>query len=130
MTTTNKTWGFVLTGINGFIAVVLGAFGAHGLKGSLDERLWSAYNTAVDYHFYHTLALMGCALAMYQLGWRGLKWAAVSFQLGIFLFSGSLYAMALGAPNWLGPITPIGGVFFMLGWILLAVTAVKHSRAL
>jgi uncharacterized membrane protein YgdD (TMEM256/DUF423 family) len=112
--------------INGLAAVGFGAFGAHGLKNSISASLLSAFETAVQYHFYHTLALLGVAVLMLQFGQKtSLQISAGLFAVGILLFSGSLYAMALGGPSWLGPITPIGGLAFLAGWIALLVAAVK-----
>lgn len=116
----------LLSSISGFLAVALGAFGAHGLKNTLSDSLLSAFQTGVQYHFYHTLALLLTAVLMFrypQIKW--LEWSGILFLLGIVLFSGSLYAMALGGPRWLGPVTPIGGLCFMAGWLLLAIASTK-----
>jgi uncharacterized membrane protein YgdD (TMEM256/DUF423 family) len=111
---------------SGLIAVVLGAFGAHGLKGRLDAAMLSAYETAVQYHFYHTLALLGLAVLMQRVGEKTLIMASgYLFIAGILLFSGSLYALALGGPRWLGPITPVGGLAFMAAWLLLLIAALR-----
>lgn len=116
----------ILVTVNGFIAVVLGAFGAHGLKNKLSESLLSAYQTGVQYHFYHTFALFGLALLMFHFGQRSIFQVSASlFLLGIILFCGSLYALALGGPSWLGPITPLGGLAFLAGWVSLLIAAVK-----
>ncbi len=115
-----------ISAINGFLAVALGAFGAHGLKGKLAENLFSAYETGVQYHFYHALALLGVALLMQRFqestaflvsGWL--------FIVGILLFSGSLYGLALGGSKILGPITPMGGACFLAGWVALFVGTLK-----
>jgi len=116
----------ILAAVNGFLAVALGAFGAHGLKPKLPANLLSAFETGVQYHFYHTLALFGVALLIDRLGPK--PWLNASgwlFAAGIVLFSGSLYALALGAPKWLGPITPLGGLAFLAGWIALLVAAIR-----
>lgn len=106
-----------LASLSGLSAVILGAFGAHGLQGRLPEHLLNAYNTGVDYHFFHTLALLAVALLVLQYGQqRTLLVAAAGFLTGIALFSGSLYLLALGAPRWIGPVTPLGGISFMVGW--------------
>ena len=106
----------LLVGITGASAVLLGAFGAHALRGVLDERGVELWHTAVNYHFWHALALW---LALSCLGAPHRRHAIVAFGLGIVLFSGSLYALALGAPRWFGAITPLGGVAFIAGWLLL-----------
>ena len=104
---------------NGFLAVSLGAFGAHGLKKILSEASLTTWQTAVQYHFYHTLALLGVALLLRTHHSTLLHYSGYGFCAGLILFSGSLYGLALGGPKWLGPITPLGGLFFMIGWGLL-----------
>ncbi len=117
----------ILAAANGLLAVCLGAFGAHGLKNKISANLLSAYETAVQYHFYHTFALLAIAILMFQFGAKTtLQLSSASFVIGIVLFSGSLYAMALGGPTWLGPITPIGGLAFIWGWLMLLWFAIKH----
>ena len=101
---------------SGAAAVVLGAFGAHALRGTLDEAALRIWQTAVEYQFWHTLALL--ALASLAATQRS-RFAAVGFCVGILLFCGSLYALALGAPRWVGAITPCGGAALIAGWILL-----------
>lgn len=111
---------------SGMLAVILGAFGAHGLRDKLSPELLSAYQTGVQYHFYHTLALLAVALLLgkYPLSvW--LKTSGGLLLAGILLFSGSLYLLALGGPRWLGPITPLGGLCFIIAWACLLVAAVK-----
>ena len=117
----------IISAANGFLAVALGAFGAHGLKGKIAENLLSAYETAVQYHFYHTLALLGMALLIERLGERPLLiTSAWLFVAGMVLFSGSLYVLALGGPRWLGPVTPLGGVALMAAWATLLFAAIKN----
>lgn len=126
----------LLAGILGVFAVGIGAFGAHGLKPLLTPDRLAIYQTGVAYHFYHLLALLGClALSPGKQQGAWLYRAGTLFILGIFLFSGSLYLLAcrdvLGIGSWssiLGPMTPIGGVFFMLGWLSIAIHALRtHS---
>jgi len=108
--------------VNGLLAVVLGAFGAHALKERLTDNLLSAWHTAVQYHFYHVLALVAVGILLQQGGaQRWLHWSAVGFAGGLILFCGSLYGLALGGPRWLGPITPLGGLSFIVGWAMLVV---------
>jgi uncharacterized membrane protein YgdD (TMEM256/DUF423 family) len=84
----------------------------------------SAFQTGVQYQFYHTLALILVALLLLRFPESGMfLWAGIAFVVGILLFSGSLYALALGGPRWLGPVTPLGGVSFMVGWICLFVAS-------
>ena len=115
--------------IFGVLAVGIGAFGAHGLKPMLLEtgRL-DTFETAVKYHFYHTLALFALGiLAKVQTDWKSLSLSFWGFTLGILIFSGSLYALCLVGITWLGAITPIGGVAFILGWMGLAYGAIQSK---
>ena len=101
-----------------FVAVALGAFGAHALKATLQSSgMLDAWNKAVLYHLVHAVALV--ALALYGAGNRG---AYVLLAAGILFFSGSLYTMALTNVRWLGAITPLGGLCFLAGWALLVVS--------
>ncbi|WP_040672924.1 DUF423 domain-containing protein [Rhodanobacter spathiphylli] len=109
----------MLVGTAGASAVLLGAFGAHALRGVLDGRGMELWHTAVNYHAWHALALvMTAALGRGRSG----RTALFAFGTGIVLFSGSLYALALGAPRWVGIITPLGGLAFVLGWLALGWT--------
>ena len=118
-----------LAAISGLVAVTLGAFGAHGLENTLSERMMEVWQTAVQYQFYHSLALLLVATIMLQVQpSRLLNAAAILFLLGIIIFSGSLYILALSGITWLGAITPIGGTLFMIGWIVLAIAAFKISK--
>jgi uncharacterized membrane protein YgdD (TMEM256/DUF423 family) len=102
--------------------VVLGAFGAHALKSRLDSEALSIWQTAVQYHFWHALAL----LATPQLSGAWAKTAGWLFAGGVALFSGSLYALALGAPRVLGIVTPIGGLALILGWLAFVTAAIRR----
>ena len=119
-------WWLILGAVNGFLAVALGAFGAHGLHDRLaaSDRL-ATWETAVSYQVYHGLALLAVGL----LAARGVGFAGPAsgwcFLLGIVLFSGSLYALCLTQIKMLGAITPIGGMLFLAGWVLLAVAGAK-----
>lgn len=111
----------LLAGINGFLAVGLGAFASHGLRNSLSPDLLAVFQTGVQYHMYHTLALFGLGiLTLHFPSNTLLKISGYLFLLGIVLFSGSLYVLALSGIRWLGAITPLGGVAFLAGWALLA----------
>ncbi len=109
--------------INGFIAVTAGAFGAHGLK-DLPERYLDVFNTGARYEMYHALAMLAMAFLPQT---RLTSTAGWSFLLGTIIFSGSLYALALTQLNWLGAITPIGGVLMLVGWLCLAMFAVARK---
>ena len=113
---------------SGALAVGMGAFAAHGLKARLSVELLSAFRTAVDYQFYHALALLAVALLIKQIG-ASTPLLAAGFLLiaGMLLFSGSLYAMALGGPKWLGPITPLGGLCFIAAWLCMAWAALNSN---
>ena len=100
-----------------FLAVALGAFGAHSLKSMLETHgMLDVWNKAVLYHFIHAIALF--VLALYGTANRGAWWLLFA---GIFLFSGSLYLMALTNLGWLGPVTPLGGLCFLAGWAWLVI---------
>lgn len=115
-----------LGAINGFLAVGLGAFGAHGLRQRLDASMLDVFRTGVDYHAMHSLALLAVGLLLVQLPQSlPLKWAGWAFVGGILLFSGSLYALSITGIRGLGAITPFGGILFLSGWALLAVSAVR-----
>jgi uncharacterized membrane protein YgdD (TMEM256/DUF423 family) len=118
-----------LAGISGALAVGLGAFGAHSLEALLIQngRL-DTFQTAVNYHFYHTLALLGLGiLATVKPEWKGIAFAAWSMVLGILIFSGSLYVLSLTGITWLGAITPFGGLAFILGWSSLVYLNFKNK---
>ena len=103
------------------VGVALGAFGAHALKSRIAPELQSVWQTAVQYHVWHALALFGVGLSILHYPDRiELGWAAWLFVAGIALFSGSLYALALTGNKSLGAITPIGGVAFLAGWLVVA----------
>ncbi|WP_266169451.1 DUF423 domain-containing protein [Dyella subtropica] len=114
----------LLVGLAGASAVALGAFGAHALRDVLDARGSELWHTAVNYHFWHALAL-ACTSFAATGRWRHVGMAA--FALGIVLFSGSLYALALGAPRWWGAITPLGGLAFIVGWMALGFGLARRN---
>ena len=115
-----------LAAVYGTLAVALGAFGAHALEPKLAELgTAAAWKTAVDYQMWHALVLL--IIAFSELGSR-IAWAAQAcFYIGIPLFSGSLYWLALGGPRWLGPITPLGGTALIIGWFLLIVAICRQK---
>ena len=115
---TARTW-LTLGAIGGFVAVAAGAFGAHGVT---DPKAQEWLRTGATYGFLHSLATFACATLM-QWGAARARHAPVFFLAGVVLFSGSLYAMALGAPRWLGAVTPVGGILFLIGWAVLAWAA-------
>ncbi|GGP59421.1 DUF423 domain-containing protein [Shewanella saliphila] len=117
----------LLATFSGFLAVSLGAFGAHGLKSIAPPELVSIFKLGVDYQFYHTFALIALAFSGHWITSKLLNWAAYSFIAGIVLFSGSLYLYAFTGAKWIGPITPLGGLCFLMGWSLFAV-AIWQSK--
>jgi uncharacterized membrane protein YgdD (TMEM256/DUF423 family) len=120
-----------LAAINGALAVMIGAFGAHALKARLTPELLSVYETGVQYHFWHTLALLAVGLLAFQLpDSRALMASGIAFIVGIILFSGSLYLLASTDIRQLGfmpvgLITPFGGMSFIIGWLLLLISSFK-----
>jgi len=112
-------------GILGFMGVALGAFGAHGLRDHIAPTLLAVYQTGVLYHLVHVVALGGYSIVE-QTPRR--RWPGLCFIGGITLFSGSLYLMAVSGVRWLGAITPIGGVLFLVGWIGVGLTLPRDSR--
>lgn len=119
MRQTVSTRAALLISLAGASAVLMGAFGAHALRSVLNAPSQAIWHTAVDYHVWHALALV---LAVGFGHGRSGRLATWAFSFGILLFSGSLYALALGAPRWVGIITPFGGLAFLVGWIALGWT--------
>ena len=115
---------FSIGAISGCIVVMLGAFGAHGLKDILDSYGKSIYDKAVLYQMFHTLAILALGIIEKVLPDVQLQLAGWAFLLGIVIFSGSLYILALTGIKWLGMITPIGGLLFIIGWIVLFIKTV------
>lgn len=111
---TPETWAQIGAGLM-FLTVALGAFGAHGLKTRVTPEMLAVFETGVRYQAYHALGLLALAAL------KGPDKAGWCFVAGVALFSGSLYALALTGVRWLGAITPIGGVLFLVGWALFAL---------
>ena len=113
---------FLFAAFAGALGVVLGAFGAHALRGSIEPRLIETFQTAVQYQLIHALALLLVSLTM---GWLGqsllFEISVYAFMAGIILFSGSLYGLVLTEMKWLGPVTPLGGLSLIVGWLALLV---------
>jgi uncharacterized membrane protein YgdD (TMEM256/DUF423 family) len=118
MVWTRRTW-MTLAAAGGFVAVAVGAFAAHGVRDPVAKEL---LRTGANYGFMHTMASFASATFM-QIGARRARFAPAFFLSGVVLFSGSLYALALGAPRWLGAVTPIGGLLFLAGWATLVWAA-------
>lgn len=119
---------FSIASLLGGVAVALGAFGAHAMRGRVAENLLANYETGVRYHFYHALALFAVVIAIQRWPTSSLPTiAGWLFIVGIAIFSGSLYVMAFTGLRWLGAITPIGGVAFIAGWLCLMLVAWRSS---
>ena len=117
---------FLYAAASGGIAVLLGAFGAHGLRGKIEERFLDTFQTGVEYQIYHCLALLVVAILMREWGRSlSLEVASYAFMLGILLFSGSLYGLALSNMKWLGSVTPFGGLCFVVGWCALFYSCLR-----
>ncbi len=115
--------------LSGMAAVIFGAFGAHALKDQLSPPLMQAYQTGVYYQFFHTFALLAVGILLERRGaLRLLKWSGVCFTLGILLFSGSLYVLALSGIRVFGMVTPLGGLLFIVAWFLMWLAVVKHRE--
>ena len=113
--------GAILAGI----AVGLGAFGAHALRGTLSPEDLVTFETGVRYQMYHALALLGVAWAVGRWDTVLLEWAGWLFLLGTLVFSGGLYILVLTGQRWLGAVTPLGGLAFILAWVLLASAVLR-----
>jgi len=119
---------WLVTGaVAGFLTVALGAFGAHGLKHLLSPDMMLVYDKAVHYQGLHALALLATGLLLRDMASASLQWAGRFFTLGILLFCGSLYLLALTDYRMLGAITPFGGLSFLAGWLFLAIGAWRRA---
>jgi len=125
-------WILVSGAMFALTSVILGAFAAHGLKNRLDEYAIGIFQTAAQYQMTHGLGLILIGLFAFQLQQQtgpNTLWvniSAISFILGILFFSGSLYGLALTGQKWLGPITPLGGLLFIVGWISFVISVIKN----
>jgi uncharacterized membrane protein YgdD (TMEM256/DUF423 family) len=111
--------------MSAFLAVALGAFGAHSLRDRLSADMLQVFQTGVTYQMYHALALIGVGILLGRFSVDGSAWLTASgwlFVAGSVLFSGSLYVLALSGVTWLGAITPLGGVAFLVGWLALGLS--------
>lgn len=118
---------FLLGSIAGFFSIALGAFGAHGLEGKITEKMMEVWKTGVTYQMFATGALFVIGFLMMKIQQSSLlNWAGVLTFIGIILFSGSLYVLSVTGVKWLGAITPLGGVAFLVAWALVGVAVVKY----
>ncbi len=112
--------------INAMLVVLIGAFGAHGLKARLTVENMAVFQTGVQYHFYHAVGLILLGLIALQIPITPyLRWSGWLMLVGIVLFSGSLYALSITNIHWLGMITPFGGLAFIIAWLLLTIGIMK-----
>jgi uncharacterized membrane protein YgdD (TMEM256/DUF423 family) len=122
-------WVLVAGALTGLSGVMAGAFGAHGLQGQFAPRALEVYETAVTYQIYHAFSLLAVAiLSGLGLSRRILLISACFFVVGVLLFSGSLYGLALLQWRFLGPVTPVGGLCLMVGWLLLAAAGLHTGK--
>ena len=118
----------ILAGLNGFLAVSIGAFAAHILRDRLSPELLNTFQTGVQYHMYHALGLFGIGLLMLNFPTSNLlRISAYLMIAGIVLFSGSLYLLSITGTKWLGAITPLGGLCFLTAWVLIVWFAAKQK---
>ena len=119
---------FIFSALSGLLGVGLGAFGAHALKAKLEaEATLATFQTAVHYQFYHTLGLLAIGLLLLKFQSTWLHYSAYAMMVGMVVFSGSLYMLSLTGIRWLGAVTPIGGLAFIVGWACLLVFAMKQT---
>ena len=118
-------FGLIAGSLLSMLSVVLGAFGAHYLKNTLNDYSLSVFQTGVLYQFFHSVGILVLVLLSKSINNLNLDLSIWFFTLGIILFSGSLYLLAITGLKWLGAITPIGGMFFILGWMFLFMKSLK-----
>ncbi|MBL7726133.1 MAG: DUF423 domain-containing protein [Dinghuibacter sp.] len=125
---------FLWSAISGILAVAIGAFGSHALRKYLPPEDIAIYKTGVEYHFYHTLALLGTGILYKHYHKPLLALAALAFGVGIIFFPFSLYLLTItkissgGEEKWLGAVTPFGGICFILGWLFLAIHFFQKNK--
>ena len=125
----NRHFVLISAAISGFLSVAIGAFAAHALRGQLDSRALEIFATAHDYHISHSLLLLFIGLFMLENSTKKLQLSATFILIGLLLFSGSLYLLAVSGIRWLGMITPLGGIFLLAGWLLLVLGFVSTRKA-
>lgn len=121
-------WTLAAGGLLVALSTIAGAFGAHALRGSMSPDRLDIYDTAVRYQFYHALGLLAIGLMARMSETAMLRWSASLITVGIVLFSGSIYALSLGAPRPFGIVTPIGGLLLIAGWLVFAAAALRSER--
>ncbi|MDM5210099.1 DUF423 domain-containing protein [Peribacillus sp. NJ4] len=116
----------ILGALNGFIAVALGAFGAHGLEGKIPDKYLETWQTAVQYQMFHAVGLLVLGLLAGKISSPLINWSGCLMLIGIILFSGSLFVLSVTQIKVLGAITPLGGVSFLVAWVLMIIAAYKY----
>ena len=116
----------ILGALNGFIAVALGAFGAHGLEGKIPDKYLETWQTAVQYQMFHAVGLLVLGLLAGKISSPLINWSGWLMLIGIILFSGSLFVLSITQIKVLGAITPLGGVSFLVAWVLMIIAAYKY----
>lgn len=116
----------ILGAVNAFIAVALGAFGAHGLEGKIPDKYLATWNTAVDYQMFHAAGLLVIGLLAGKISSPLINWSGWLMFIGIILFTGSLFVLSITQIKVLGAITPLGGVSFLVAWVLMIIAAYKY----
>jgi uncharacterized membrane protein YgdD (TMEM256/DUF423 family) len=116
----------ILGALNGFIAVALGAFGAHGLEGKIPDKYLETWQTAVQYQMFHAVGLLVLGLLAGKIASPLINWSGWLMLIGIILFSGSLFVLSVTQIKVLGAITPLGGVSFLVAWVLMIIAAYKY----
>src|SRR5699024_6630136 len=115
----------VVAAINGFLAVALGAFGAHGVEGKISDKMILNWEQAVTYQMFHTGALLATSLAMFKVQGASLNWAGITFLIGIILLTVSLYFYSITGIKSIGMVSPFGGFYFLFGWFLFGYAMIK-----
>ena len=118
---------FIFAGLFGLLGNALGAFGAHALKAKFSPAMLAAYQTGVQYQFYHALALLLVAVLLFHIHNSWLNLSGLAFIAGIILFSGSLYLLSITGIKWIGIITPVGGLSFIIGWLFLIIAVIQFK---
>lgn len=121
----SRLW-LAMGGVYGLLGVLLGAFGAHAMRARLPADMLRIWETAVQYQFWHALALLAVGLLASRAAGAWLNAAGWTFTLGVLIFSGSLYALALSGVRTLGAVTPVGGLLLIAGWACLLLAIARH----
>lgn len=122
-----ERWWLFIGSVAGFLGVAGGAFGAHALKARISEQMLANFETGTRYLLVHAVALLVVGVMAGRDGASDLRWVGIPFAFGMAVFTGSLWIMALTNARWLGAITPIGGTALIIGWLALALAAIRDQ---